>query len=259
MKPTIPGTAMISREANWDLGFHDHDDYEISVVVSGKGRFQCLALDAPIERGDVVMIPPNLPHRYFSLTPIRFCVLQVKHFPAAWRSRFAQAASATEAAVLRIAPPDLEQYVDLFRVWLRMYSRHDADRQHTAAVWGELLLLFVAQHAQPAVPIMTVSIAADTIRRDLAGDVRIAELARLCGLSESSFRRSFHAAYGASPKQYQQRLRLSEAKWLLRSHEGTLQEIGALVGFSSVHAFSAWFQHNEGVPPSEWRKREQGL
>lgn len=258
MKPTIPGTAMISREADWDMGFHSHDDYEISVVVSGKGRFQCLELDAPLERGDVVMIPPNLPHRYFALTPIRFCVLQAKHFPAAWQARFAKVASAGEARVLRIAPPDLEQYVDLFRIWLRMYSRHGADRTQTAAVWGELFLLFVSSHAQPAAPVMTVSVAAETIRRELAGDVRVAELAKLCGLSESSFRRSFRAAYGVSPKQYQQRLRLSEAKWLLRSHEGTLQEIGALVGFAAVHAFSSWFQQNEGVPPSEWRKREQG-
>jgi PAS domain S-box-containing protein len=86
----------------------------------------------------------------------------------------------------------------------------------------------------------------------------IAALARFAGLSVSQLERDFHRLLGATPRAYQQRLRLEEA---LRLMPGPLSisAIAQLAGFTDHSAFSRRFKAMTGLSPSSWRPGAPGL
>jgi len=85
---------------------------------------------------------------------------------------------------------------------------------------------------------------------------RVAELAALCGMSESHFTRLFRAAFGTTPIDWLRRERISQAKRRLAETSDAIKEIAAQVGYADHYFFSKDFKHLTGIPPSEYRRRE---
>ncbi len=82
----------------------------------------------------------------------------------------------------------------------------------------------------------------------------IYELAELCKMSETSFRRSFTRAFAMSPTEYRMNKRMLRAKDLLLSGQYSIGEIAAEVGFSDPNYFARVFRTREGVSPSEFMR-----
>jgi AraC family transcriptional regulator len=100
-------------------------------------------------------------------------------------------------------------------------------------------------------PAATVQRIADFARSNLAGNVTLAELAKLAGLSPFHFARSFRKATGTSPHQYLIRLRVERAQELLQQTPGdkSLAAIAAEVGFYDQSHFCRHFRRIVGVTP----------
>ena len=71
------------------------------------------------------------------------------------------------------------------------------------------------------------------IRDNYAAPMRVADLARLSGMSPSAFHRHFRAVTAMSPLQYQKRIRLQEARSLLVADARDVTRVGHLVGYDS--------------------------
>ncbi|MEI9972040.1 MAG: AraC family transcriptional regulator [Ignavibacteriota bacterium] len=84
-------------------------------------------------------------------------------------------------------------------------------------------------------------------------DPGLAEIARNACLSPYHFHRAFTRAFGQTPHQYRNRLRLGRARRMLESGDLTVTEICGAVGFQSVASFSLLFRRAFGVPPSAMR------
>lgn len=84
--------------------------------------------------------------------------------------------------------------------------------------------------------------------------IKISDLAALCGISESYFRRIFCSSMGCSPIQYIRNLRLNCAKNLLQSGMYTVSAAAALSGFQDDCYFSREFKKSAGVSPSEYAR-----
>lgn len=78
----------------------------------------------------------------------------------------------------------------------------------------------------------------------------IASVARIAGMSPSSFHRHFRAATMMSPLQYRTRLRLQEARRQLLSATVDAAEAGFAVGYDSPSQFSREYRRMFGVPPA---------
>jgi len=87
------------------------------------------------------------------------------------------------------------------------------------------------------------------IREHYAEPFEVASVARVAGMSASSFHRHFRAATTMSPLQYRTQLRLQEARRRLMAEGGDAAEIGFSVGYDSPSQFSREYRRMFGQPP----------
>lgn len=92
-----------------------------------------------------------------------------------------------------------------------------------------------------------------TIQHNLYANLSIDELARLCHLSTSSFKRKFKEAFDASPKKYIAKKKVEKAAELLKSNNLRVSDIAYDVGFDSIATFNRNFTNLYGKAPSEYR------
>ena len=78
----------------------------------------------------------------------------------------------------------------------------------------------------------------------------VRRLARVSGVSEAHFARSFKDAFGVSFRDYVVRLRLKEAARLLENPQARVTQVAYSVGFNDMSYFSRMFKRHFGVSPS---------
>lgn len=88
--------------------------------------------------------------------------------------------------------------------------------------------------------------------------VTVAELAQLCGLSESWFSRAFRQSTGESPQRWMARHRLEMAMDLMLTTDHGLAEIADATGFADQAHLTRLFRASQGLPPSQWRRMRAG-
>lgn len=93
----------------------------------------------------------------------------------------------------------------------------------------------------------------NTIQHNLYANLSLDELAALCHLSTSSFKRKFNEVFEESPKKYIARKKIEKAAELLKSKDIRVSEIAYQVGFDSLATFSRNFSATYGQSPSEYR------
>lgn len=86
--------------------------------------------------------------------------------------------------------------------------------------------------------------------------VSVANLARLCFMSEPNFRKCFRRAMGVAAKPYIQKIRLQAAAALLRGSERSILEIARLCGYNNLSNFNRQFRDAHGCAPREFRREE---
>jgi transcriptional regulator GlxA family with amidase domain len=85
----------------------------------------------------------------------------------------------------------------------------------------------------------------------------VRRLARVSGVSEAHFARSFRQAFGVPPHRYLLTRRLERATALLRDTNLAITEIVFRTGWQSLGTFGRTFRDVTGESPSEFRAREQ--
>jgi len=84
--------------------------------------------------------------------------------------------------------------------------------------------------------------------------IRLSEICFLFGTNTTTLCNKFRSAYGETVVSYINRLKIKEAKKLMRSGNYNLTEISSIVGFSSVHYFSKVFKQYENQSPTNYNK-----
>ncbi|MFJ9560992.1 AraC family transcriptional regulator N-terminal domain-containing protein [Streptomyces fuscichromogenes] len=87
------------------------------------------------------------------------------------------------------------------------------------------------------------------IREHYTDPLRVADLARLAGMSASPFHRYFRAVTAMTPIQYQKHIRLQEARLRLMSSTDDVADVGYAVGYDSASQFSREYRRQFGRPP----------
>lgn len=88
-------------------------------------------------------------------------------------------------------------------------------------------------------------------------DLSVQALAARAHLSPRHFSRRFAAAFGCSPAQHVESIRLNEAREQLTNCAATIESIAASVGFASADVFRRSFERRFGITPRLYRERFQ--
>jgi len=96
--------------------------------------------------------------------------------------------------------------------------------------------------------------ALDHLARYYAQPFRVRQLADLCHVGVTHFRRLFQKATGLSPVQYLTRLRIRMAASLLESTSRKILDISLEVGYPTLSSFNRHFHSIMGDTPRKWRQ-----
>lgn len=126
----------------------------------------------------------------------------------------------------------------------------------------ELILLLLQTENAPAINELLIGLFSrktttvrEIIETHLYSNLNIDELADLCYMSRSTFKREFQSVYGESPATWLRKKRLDKAHELLRLGDLSISEIAFRVGFSDLAHFSKSYKHHFGHNPSEVLKK----
>lgn len=104
--------------------------------------------------------------------------------------------------------------------------------------------------------IIRVLPAIEYISQNYMNDIYIKNLADICNMSLTNFRRYFSNSLNVSPLDYITKIRIQTASILLSSTQSSILDISQRVGYSSLSSFNRHFKSIQGVCPKDWRKKQ---
>lgn len=120
-----------------------------------------------------------------------------------------------------------------------------------------LVLSTLAQSAQPepdgTLPAHVAQMK-EIFDTDYQNPHSLAELEALLGISRYRLCRDFSRHIGTSPLQYLNQTRIHTARYLLRSTDLSIREVGAAVGIENTTHFINLFKKNAGITPLQFRQ-----
>lgn len=102
---------------------------------------------------------------------------------------------------------------------------------------------------------LVIAPALEYIRYHYMTDFPMDNLAALCGLSPTHFRRIFSSVTGTSPLDHLLATRVRRAADLLRITEDSILSVSEQAGFHSASSFNRHFHAIMGETPRDWKKR----
>lgn len=126
----------------------------------------------------------------------------------------------------------------------------------------ELILLLVQSDHAETVQLLfanlftrnSVSIA-EVVKTHLYNNLSIEELAKLSGVSASSFKVEFAKLFNESPGKYLKKKRLQRATELLIASDDSISEIAYQTGYHDISHFSKAFESSYKCSPGTYRQR----
>lgn len=93
------------------------------------------------------------------------------------------------------------------------------------------------------------------VQKHIFEDITIEEMAERCGMSLTSFKRSFKNHFYEPPHRWILRQRLMQARMLLISTDRTISDIGSRCGFNNTSHFIKLFKAEFGYTPAAYRAK----
>jgi two-component system response regulator YesN len=122
------------------------------------------------------------------------------------------------------------------------------------------MLLFPESSRLPQSPAELSAAVKEWLDMNYAEDISFRTLTELFGYNEKYISSVFKTAYGITPVSYLGNLRIENAKVLMTHNpELALRRVASAVGFRDSYYFSKVFKAHEGISPSAYQQKIQGL
>ena len=102
--------------------------------------------------------------------------------------------------------------------------------------------------------VVDIPISAGLMEANIKEPINQEELAAYVGLARRQLQRLFQRYLSCTPSSYYLRIRLEQAKQLLRQTSNNIVEISVATGFVSSSHFSKAYRETYGHPPSTERR-----
>lgn len=250
---------------------HIHNCLEIGLCESDSGFLKFNNQEYPFQAGDITAISCDIPHTTYSSpgTASQWSYLFVDlgelfhpMFPGINLSNGKMLGNLENRVSLIMGS---EEYPSIHRLaWEIVEELKKKEDNYEISVRGLFLALVTQlsrimeknrqkQERQPE-NALAIAPALEYIRYHYMEDFPMEDLAGLCGISSTHFRRVFSSIIGVSPLEHLISTRIRKAADLLCITEAAIVDISERVGFHSLSSFNRHFLAIMGQTPSEWRR-----
>lgn len=250
---------------------HFHNYMEIGICHEGRG--ECVLRDyvKPFEGGCIVIIPPNYPHNHISV-PGSTAFWEWMYFDIESvlqdMKELSYSKLDTEYMLNVLYGSALffhqEEYQKISNTILeirgecdkKVYMYREKIRGLLQSFVVELLRIHNVNSEMPKKNPRSFQIAPalNYVKKNYNEDIRIRDLANVCSISESHFRRIFQECMNMTPNDYVNVARIHEAGRLLLKSHATMEEIAYRVGYGNVSTFNRNFKKMLGMTPYQWKR-----
>ena len=234
-----------------------HPIHEAVILVCTDGSGWCTldGVDHPVRAGQVVVIPPGVPHAYGSKQDDPWTLwwmhLDGREVP--------ELLGAGGPAIVRTLTEPYKA-VALIEEIVEQMERDTSQASlfaAAAAAW-HFLAVVSAGSSTGSAGRGVVERAKDYLQTHLAERTSVAELAAMASLSPSHFASLFRSQVGIPVLQYQTQLRMARARELLDTTDLLVAQIAAAVGYPDAFYFSRHFHSVHGTTALRYRAQSKG-
>lgn len=253
------------------LHFHNH--LEIGFCYSGKGTLTLEDEDRIFTGGMFSVIPKNFPHTTNSdgetLSSWEYLFIDADTFLTEFYHDNPIMADRMIRRVNRkvhfCKVTEMPEMVELIRQIMEiMRNRRELYLEEAKGIVLALLVEIARWNkvegeaeGKPVGNSSLISPALDYISEFPDRQIRIEELAQMCHISETHFRRSFSECMNMTPVEYINWVRIKTACDELKKTNDSIGDIAVRTGFTTLSTFNRNFQKVMGVSPHEWRKNPE--
>lgn len=238
---------------NYKYGMHSHQFYELNVIVGGNGKHLIGNASVSVDVGDVFVIPPNIPHGYYSEDKIDvFHILLGAGFFNRYKAELEQskgfnALFDAEPFLRRVSESksnlrlNANEFLDAKFAFEQILS---AQKKGAYALRSALVLSFVLkladilnerllssrQIADTAQMLKVMSYISDNLDQKITTEA----LADFMGVSVATLNRRFLSSIGVPPLKYVIDCRVKKAESLIKDGNYNRTEIAQICGFFDV-------------------------
>ena len=250
--------------------------FRVCLVVSGSGIHQVFDQEIPCSKGDICIIPPNVPHDFFlSDTKGSLAIRQLEFDIADWFSGDVVSKDSSEYCYglfndnRIISYATLNSYM-LDRVYL-LYDYIECEILEQKKGWKDLiksyltdLLISISRYINSAIKNTfsisakewtIVSSAMSIVKTDYGdSSMTLESIASGLYISQSKLSRIFKKTTGVPFSEYLRGVRIKSACELLRGSELNNEEIAKECGFRDINTFYKAFETIVGRTPKKYRR-----
>ncbi len=253
---------------------HEHEFFELVVVLSGRGVHVAENGEREIARGDVFLIKPGFQHSYRDLEALE--IANILYLPERLSIPLADLRDVVGYLSLFDASSGLsDEFRRDFVLRLDAAAMTDAEglivemerereerkkgwRFAMSALFMRLILLLSRAADDPALNadprLSKLAPVLSFIEERCHEGIRVSDLAAASGMSTRTLERFFLDALGVGPGRYLASFRLEKAARLLVQTSLPVSEVAARAGFPDRSYFSLSFRREFGCPPGEYRQ-----
>lgn len=272
---------------------HFHNCFEIGICHEHHGNMEVFGKPIPFQAGDVTCVPKNIPHTTYSSPGVQSLWSYLFFNPSDFLKNLIPANSVYynfdnglfSNHFLKLNAENDPYFFGLVSAIVKEMTEQKPHYQIAVRGMLQILCIELIRFQEVSNPIDTndadnegiadsqiadnsispdlsessnknvLAPALDYIEKNYMHQFTVEDLATMCHLSETHFRRVFTSVIGSSPLDFITYTRIMAACNLLRSTEDSILEISEMVGFRSISSFNRSFQKFLGQAPREYRNK----
>ena len=227
----------------YNVSRHQHNSWELVYCTGASGTFVFDALTLPYAEGDVVVIPPNVPHENVSENGFTNIHLNIGEATLAFK----------QPAIIR--DDGNQTILHLFSDAYLLFRGDPDKRAALLSSYGNLIVRYMnVSHTAHPKNRVAEAIEQSILQNYANASFNLEELLRSMPYCYDYLCKLFRQETGMTPNKYLNSLRLQSAADMLCSvyRSNSITEVAHLCGFRDPLYFSRMFKKRYGVSPKEY-------
>lgn len=254
----VHGSYQLIVPSGWKQNEQVNEDLHMLFVRKGCGTYFFEDGKETLHRSKIVFVSSGLKHWAWhdEKDPLHISALRFGLYEHDTQQMSNQLANPFFAAIM---PGDIPKYERLFNELNEIH--HTGSEMIHGLYCNTLICQIISLMYMELSGVLKFDIKDDRIEevrsmieRNITDKISVDEMAKKVGLSQRHMRELFKNKYNMTPKNYQLKLKMNYAKFVIENSSQNIKEVAALLGYSDQYVFSRQFKQQFGVSPSNIRR-----